>query len=436
MIASQDLHKLAGLFSLALAAGLITPSEAIARDPFGIGGGIGGVLRQLNQGVPSPSGRPQRQRSHGEGGDQSGSHSSGSRSSSSTEAREQRAVDSKNLAMAQAEWQELVRTARLEQERNVDEAVSTFVKALEEWHKSLRDSRSANVRVSSGGNINQVTSGEVRKAVEDAYASAKLGDFERHAGEMWTRDRLLVRILRRAQGELEPYFKGVGVKGASMEDLKQLFDSAAKRVYARALEAAEIIGVSYSFERFITTIYENSDRADESLWTVGADGHYERLVSSAINRIPRTRFIADDKAQVSDSRGLTRQFEFRFRARRAVYDCLSARYLDLVNGGQKVLPAALETSSVGDGQGGAKPGHYPRMAKLPGRDLASTVSGEQEGVWQRAQTFVADTCQGAIEQIAQTSVADDIKPIPARWNLAPTEGLLQHRALPVSGSKP
>ena len=365
----------------------------------------------------------------------SGDEDSSSRSKpKNKEGQEQRALDAKNAAMARAEWQELVRTARLEQERNVDAAVTAFVKKLEEWHRWLRDNRSANVRVSGGASINQVTAGEVKKAVEDAYGAARLVEFERHAGEMWTRDRLMVRILRRAQAQLDPYFSGVGVKGTSMEDLKQLFDAAAKLVYVRALEAAEIIGVSYSFERFINTIYENSDRVDESLWTVGADGHYERLVSSAINLVPRNRFIVDDKAQVGDGLGLTRQFEFRFRARRAVYDCLSSHYLEMVNGG-KVVPVSVETGSIGSADDASKQvPQQPRMAKLPGRDLVSTMSEEQEGAWQRAQTFVRDTCLGSIEQIAQSSTSDQIKPIPARWNLQPRDGTLQRGSTPTRAS--
>src|SRR5262249_23196674 len=238
---------------------------------------------------------------------------------------------------------------------------------------------------------------------------------------------LMVCILRRAQSQLDPYFRGVGVKGTSMEDLKQLFDAAAKRVYARALETAEIIGVSYSFERFINTIYENSDRVDESLWTTGADGHYERLVSTAINMVPRNRFIVDDKSQVGDSLGLMRQFEFRFRARRAVYDCLSLHYREMVGGQQSVVSVAAAREEGTWKQAGQQ----ARMGKLPGGDLASAVSGEQEGAWARAQSFVRETCIGTIEQIAQSSSDNQIKPIPARWNLAPRDG-----AGPPAGALP
>jgi hypothetical protein len=417
-----------GCAGMVLIAGLAIPAAPVqAGDPFG-GGLIGGALNQLNRAARGIN-------PHGGGGHRShsrerGEEDSASRSQTSA-ANPDNQQDAKNYAMALAEWQERERTARLERERNVDAAVSEFIGTLEEWHHRLRANNNANVRVSSGLNINQVTAGEVKKAIEDAYSAARLGDFERHAGEMWTRDRLMVRILRRAEAQLDPYFRGVGVKGTSMEDLKQLFESAAKHVHARALETAEIIGVSYSFDRFIQTIYENSDRADENLWTLGADGQYERLVSTAINSVPRKRFILDDKAQIGDSLGLTRQFQYRFRARRAVYDCLSAHYLDMVNGsadGHAVIPASVQTNATGKakpepGAHAGQPTQAPRMAKLPGRDLLSTLgAGEVDGAWMRANAFVKEECLGPVKEIAEASNNDQIKPIPARWNLAPQEG--------------
>jgi hypothetical protein len=90
-----------------------------------------------------------------------------------------------------------------------------------------------------------------------------------------------------------------------------------------------------------------------------------------------------------------------------------------VNGGpQSVLPVATAKAEGASKQAAQQ----PKMAKLPGRDLASAVSGEQEGAWARAQGFVRETCIGAIEQIAQSSSDNQIKPIPARWNLAPRDG--------------
>jgi hypothetical protein len=73
-----------------------------------------------------------------------------------------------------------------------------------------------------------------------------------------------VQILREAKQGIEPYFKGVGAKGPSMADLKDVFAKSATAVYARALELAEIVGVSHSFDRFIRAIYENSDRVPET----------------------------------------------------------------------------------------------------------------------------------------------------------------------------
>ena len=112
------------------------------------------------------------------------------------------------------------------------------------------------------GELNQVTAGQVKVSIEDAYEKANLREFEKYTGELWTRDRLLVRTLRYATKNLGPYFEGVGAKGPSMDDLKDLFAKSAHEVFAKALETNEIIGVSKSFDRFIRTIYEYSDTGD------------------------------------------------------------------------------------------------------------------------------------------------------------------------------
>ncbi len=182
--------------------------------------------------------------------------------------------------------------------------------------------------------MNQVTAGEIRRAVEDAYAKKELSRFERLANEMWTRDRLMVGIIDHAARQLGPYFKGIGVKGASMDNLRDVFLDSAATVYTRAFEISEIVGVSYSFDRFIHAIYENADLAGENLATVGNDGVYERLVSETINTKRGALFITDDNAQIGNKDGITQQFHYRFRARRQVYDCLAASYPSLLKSGR------------------------------------------------------------------------------------------------------
>ena len=111
-----------------------------------------------------------------------------------------------------------------------------------------------------------------------------------------------------------------------MKEIDELFARSASKVYSSALEVAEVVGVSLSFDRFIRAMYEYSDHADERLWAPGADGRYEKLATNLIDQVPREKFIQEGTGLASDPLGMQRQFLYRFRARRALYDCLSAKY--------------------------------------------------------------------------------------------------------------
>lgn len=280
---------------------------------------------------------------------------------------------------------------------------------LERWHKDLRNSQNANVRVSTGNNINQVTDGEIRRAVDAAYKSARLYEFERLAGEIWTKDRLTVRVLDYSRKELDQYFRGIGVKGTSMADLEQVFEASAKQVYANALQVAELIGVSHSFDRFIRTIYEHSDRADESLSTIGSDGRYERMVAVLVDSVPRETFINDNQALASDALGLDKQFLFRFRARRVLYDCMAARYGSLINGGsagsqqnQLMVSNPAQTTPV--------------ASRANGTEAMAASGATSQNLWDHMGQFVSTKCREPLGGV-MTEVKDGrIRPQPARWD--------------------
>lgn len=435
---------------------VITANEAHAQKrgvgtAIGIGIGaavIGGVIA----GALSNPGKAAPQKHSGGGG--GGGKKKKSTAEDDTPAESKKSAETKaqerkdaaaNFAKLQEELVAADRARRLERQRNVEMAVTDFLSCLKLLHNQLRvnadgritDCRSeattqlnqergsrgvVNVQAAQGVNVNQVSAGEVKKEIEAAYDNARLGEFERLSGEMWTRDRLMVSIIDRAARQLSPYFRGVGVRGASIEDLKKIFTSSADAVRARAFETTEIVGVSYSFDRFINTIFENSDRADENLSTVGADGHYERLVSQAIN-VPRGRFITDDLAQKGNKAGMAQQFHYRFRARRAVYDCLSANYLSMVNsGGQRVIPIGAATSQP------------IRMAQMPGGTLIGAMTNaEPPGAWQRVRTFVRNDCIVAATQIADQSLRGELRPMASRWDLAPRLGLIPTAS---SGAQP
>lgn len=418
----------------ALCAGTLAPFEADARGRgigagIGIGAGVGAGLMLLNEaakaaninnsgGGKSGSSGSSRSRSKNSDDDDDKKADNGSDKSSKQKSAEERAADARNHAALQTEYLEITRTEQLERERNVQQAVRRFVSKLEDWHKWLRDNKNANVRMSSGTNINQVTDGEVKRAVEDAYKAAQLYEFERMAGEIWTRDRLLVRILDRSQKELDDYFQGVGVKGTSMADLQQVFDRSAKHVHGQALQIAELIGVSYSFDRFIRTIFEQSDRTDESLWTIGADGHYELLIAGLVDSIPRQSFISDDQVLSSDRLGLDKQFTFRFRARRALYDCMSVRYAELIGSGGD--GAAIPVAAQGDGS--ARPALAQGDAAATEKSATTPSSarpaalGDRPTVWSRLREAMNTVCRQPLGAVLSEVKNGRIQPKPARWD--------------------
>jgi hypothetical protein len=366
-----------------------------------IGGAvIGGILNEMAKGAkaatnPQTSGpRPNRPKS-----DEAGS---GSRSGSGRSA-EDRATDARNHAAAEAERNEIRRTEQLERGRDVTMAIQTFRRLLEEHHANLR--RQNNAAVKTGSSINQVTEGEIRRSVEAAYKIARLSDFEQFAGELWTKDRLQVRILDMSRRQLGEFFEGVGVKGVSVADLDQIFEGSARRVYTHAMQISEMVGVSHSFDRFIRTIYEHSDRADESLSTIGADSRYERLVAGYVDVVPRETFVSrnDPSAQLAnDPTGLERQFLFRFRARRVLYDCMAARYADVVGAGGS-RGSAIDAQARPD-------------TSRPAIVRASSKESGGEQVWSRMGAFVEATCRDPLGSLTSEVKENRLQPRPARWD--------------------
>jgi hypothetical protein len=411
---------------------LLTPTSASA-DRRGVGTGIGiglgiaagaAILNDLGRATgakarpqrPTSRSRPAPRSSADDDDDDDDSSSSRSSRGKSAKAAEDRAADARNHAAQMAEIEEIKRTERLEQERNVQRAIRDFANLLDHWHKWLRDNSKANVKVSTGASINQVTEGEIRRSVEDAYKVARLHEFERMAGEVWTRDRLTVRVLDHSRKELAEYFRGVGVKGASMDDLRQVFERSAKHVYAHALQVSEMIGVSHSFDRFIRTIFEHSDQVEESLSTIGADGRYERIVEDLVNRVPRQTFVSESQALATDPLGLERQFLFRFRARRVLYDCMSARYSELAAGGSAGQPIQIST-----------------RRDAPADTAQPAAAGAKPDMWKRMSELVGNNCREPLGSILAEAKDGRMQPRPARWDSSGSQGGVGPVLLPTSG---
>lgn len=388
-----------------------------------VGGLIGGaIINEMTRGEKESSqGRKQQGSSGG------GSGGSRGESQDTIEARKRANA---NAAQLEAAMWEIYLNETIEKNRNVDAAITEFIELLEQEHRVLRKSSDANVRVSTGPNINQVTAGEIRVSIERAYTEAQLTDFDSLTGELWTRDRLLVQILHEARTGILPYFQGVGAKGPDVANLQQVFKEAAATVYARALELSDIIGVSFSFDRFIRTIYENSDRAPQGLWTVGADLHYERLLTRVINGVDQEHFSLlkpASPAAITQGQRLAQLFQFRFRARRTLYDCLAASYLDLTGGGGSGgVQIPIQAATPIGGERGVRVEVTDRMPIItptaagqdgPGAAFAATAGSSTE-VWKRTQQFVGDKCRTSTVDLAMSTQTTALKPISARWNSA------------------
>lgn len=287
-------------------------------------------------------------------------------------------------------------TARLESDRNVDDAISKFVQDLRQRHTKLWGNDVAHV--ARGDSINEVTEGVVRLLVEEAYKQARLDEFDPGLPEsMWSRERLTVFILRQARFGIDSFYTGVGARGPNADSLRVVFLNAAREVYARALETAEVMGVSHSFDKFIGKIYRTSTGNDDGLPTLGSDGRYEKMMSGVIESVA----LKTSDPQAGAMLGLDRQFLFRFRARRTLYDCVSASYASLAK-----LDATIPTSVI-EGDAGSRLG----TGLQSGAEIV-TVSSE---VWRRVEAHVQETCRVAVQaSVLKAATEGDLHPQSVR----------------------
>ncbi len=417
--------RAATLSALALATGLAwLPQTSFAQN---FGGFAAGMIARGMMGGRHGGGGYRRHRGGGGGdSDDQGSNQGSDR------AKQEQANANANAVAAEEATRKVDLNDKTERQRNVKAAINEFIEVLKAQHKLLEASNS-NIRGAFRGGINQLTEGEIRLAVDKAYQEGHLTDFETLAGELWTRDRLQVQILVEAEKGILPYFKGVGAKGPDLNNLQDVFKESAESVYARALELAEIIGVSRSFDHFIRTIYENSDQAPIGLETVGADVRYERMLTNVINDVDRYYFAVEsiENQRTSTLTGrLAQQFSFRFRARRALYDCLAASYVSLITGGGSV------PSPFMNGPSKAQPGGLLQTGRqgnaIPSKNGAATVvaasADTPENVWKRTRQLVGQTCKELTRPLAQNAMGGGLKPISARTDLAVNAGMAVNRS--------
>lgn len=412
-----------------------------------------GVVRGLERGLGNGGGNTgghrgggggHRERSdHNDDGnsndDSEKSEKSSSKSSSGATTVEKAITDSKNIAAFQNEILERARAEKQEEGRNVEKAITGLIDELKRQHQRILEDKGANVKAATGLDINQITAGELRPALEDAYRQSKLSSFERYAGELWTRDRLMVSVVNQAKSGLAPYFEGVGARGPTMTQIKELFNNSSKEMYARALEINEVVGVSLGFDRFVRTMYENADK-DASLWEPDRNGRfeqpdskYERVATLMINRVIENDPTVRAEGKSSDNPSLMkidlieRQFLYRFRARRVIYDCLSSRYSEFVGKAPsgKIIEAGY-TAGDGDNQQGTSVGSQKNVPVLKGGDKqgakaddapltnAFVVELTPSGLSKRVLGYVGTFCGEAAQGVKMAVWDGDIGPISAR----------------------
>jgi hypothetical protein len=438
--ASFSVHALLKPAVAALALGLVVMPEPAAAQ-FGIDRAIKKIIKVpkvLNQQPNRPSGGSAGGGSSGSSSDDSSSENSSSddRSTDKNVKAEIKRLEQGRIQRAIAKDDKERREASsahvIERKRDVEQAVDDFLDCLRGLHGvnkadddagGLCSDPEPNSRVKPGL-ISQVTAGEVKREIEEAYKQAQLFHFERLAGELWTRERLQVRILDRSAKQLLPYFEGVGARGPSVDDIRKVFQRVARVVYAEALEIGEVIGVSQSFDRFVRTIYEKSPKTSMTLWTYGADSRYDRFVTAYLSAVPRQKYLAiksasspDEDVQAADPLGLERQFKFRYRARRVVFDCLTVNYERFA--GKKQSAGGMEVQQQGQGAAaGALGSSGVETGVLKGRMEQASAGGArdgdamvQESAWQRAQQFVETSCRDNIDNVAKSG----IMPESARW---------------------
>ena len=205
-----------------------TPAHAGKR---GIGGiiGIGAAAVILNEAAKAMNKELRHSRGHRsrDADDDDGDNASGRHGGPDPETA---ARIARQLYVLQKELEEIERAKQMERDRNVDMAVKEFINILIQRHKEINTGDSVRA---TRGELNQVTAGQVKVSIEDAYEKANLREFEKYTGELWTRDRLLVRTLRYATKNRAPTSKASAPRGRAWTTSRTYSPSPPTRFFPR-----------------------------------------------------------------------------------------------------------------------------------------------------------------------------------------------------------
>lgn len=382
-----------------------------------IGVGVLGVMNELSKAsnaVPPNKPRPPRKETSTPSGGSGSKSESGSKKEAAAPppAPASEAV-LKDIAAKREELQAFQAAQLEDRQRDVDRAIDIFLATLKSFHTDLRNS--PRVHAAALNDINQVTKAEVRIAVEDAYKNTNLSLFDRVPGDLWTKERIMVLVLTQSRPGLRPFFDGVGAKGPSMDDIRRVIADAAAIVYSRTLEANELLGVSYSYDRLIRVIYEHSDGPIGFLVGADADEKLEQIEAAT---------LGTSRLQVA---GRSDVFANRYRARRILFDCLTSGLPSIPGSSDrdgKTIPVnqRQETASLPVGRAAASaPTRQETLPKAGDAGQASPPiqlemlerwenTAEANRFWQQTRSFIEATCKPIISEI----VAAKFDPVPAR----------------------
>jgi hypothetical protein len=137
------------------------------------------------------------------------------------------------------------------------------------------------------------------------------------------------------------------------------------------------------------------------------------MMSGFLDHVRREVFAQQGSSQVSDPLGLERQYQFRYRARRTLYDCFAANYGTLASGG--AAPGAPR-QEVGTAARGARIETASNPPARPPAGVTITVVSDTGGVWERAEAHVRGACLRLVEGVVKQAMEGGIPPQPARYD--------------------
>lgn len=314
--------------------------------------------------------------------------------------------------------------AAADQDRDVDAAIAEFIDKLKSEHEALWANAKTKAEVANLDEINSITEVDIRQSLDGAYIKNRLIAFDSFSGELWTRERLLVQVLREAKLRIEPYFDGIGAKGPSRQDVENVLSESAAAIYARAFEVNELLGLAQSFDRFSRTVYERTDETDLQLASSAqkfsaAEDYFETFVSHELSSTRRQQAEAIQKALMQSSPDESvveqvdmadREFIVRYRARRVLFDCLDRGYAEIIGG--PALPGGKATEvSLESNEGAVGAADTGGSAEATGRAVSSSSDVD---LGTNVSTYMQSVCSPSIGELVNSEIA----PIPARSQIA------------------